>query len=165
MNKNSIMKSKVERQKLIRKLLADNRIASQEDLASKLAEEGIDVAQATLSRDIKELKVSKLHDEEGYYYSLGRAEISRRPAPGRASLFASIESIGFSANIAVIKTRPGQASMVSVIIDAEDIKESEGTVAGDDTIILVMKEDSSRESLVKSLGKIFRNNSKKIAVL
>ncbi|MBR4756151.1 MAG: hypothetical protein IK076_04350 [Bacteroidales bacterium] len=156
------MKGKTERQRIIKKLLADNRIASQEELAAKLGDEGIEVAQATLSRDIKELKVTKLHDGEGYYYSIGRPEISRRPAPGGDSLYATIESLGFSGNIAIIKTRPGHASLVSTVIDSEEVKESAGTVAGDDTIILVIKEGSSREDLVKSIGKIFRNIGKKI---
>ena len=59
------MKGKLERHRIIREVLMAGRIASQEELASVLAERGVDVAQATLSRDIKELRMSKLHDENG----------------------------------------------------------------------------------------------------
>lgn len=148
------MKGKTERQRIIREVIKEGRIASQEELAAILEERGLDVAQATLSRDIKELKISKLHDETGYYYSLSRP--SSRSLETTFNSSESIDSIEFSGNLAVIKTRPGHANMVAVIIDAGSMKEIAGTVAGDDTILVVIREGYAKNDILKSLGKIFR---------
>ena len=74
------MKSKLERQRIIREVIKDNRVSNQEELSGLLEEKGLSVAQATLSRDIRELSITKIHDGTGYRYSL--------PQPGmlRSSL-------------------------------------------------------------------------------
>ena len=161
MNINAMAKGKLERQKIIRNLVIDNRIASQEDLAAILEEKGILVAQATLSRDIKELKLSKLHDEAGYYYSLSHPGQSRQNSVSGTYSSESIDSIEISGNIAVIKTRPGHANMVASIIDSNSLKEIAGTIAGDDTIFLVVREGFTGENLIHALGKLFRQLGKK----
>lgn len=156
------MKGKTERQRIIREVVRENRIASQEELAAILEKRGLDVAQATLSRDIKDLKISKLHDETGYYYSLSRPS-STRSIETTINSSESIECIEFSSNVAVIKTRPGHANMVAVIIDTGSIKEIAGTIAGDDTILVVIREGYTKNDILKSLGKIFRQlESKRI---
>ena len=156
------MQKKIVRQNLIKEVITEGRISSQEDLAAALEKRGVTVAQATLSRDIKDLKVTKLHDEDGYFYSLSRPGSMRRQVFAGGDFFDSIESIEFSSVIAVFKTRPGHASMVSSFIDAGSLPESAGTLAGDDTILLVMREGASREDLIKSLGKLFKNIRKKV---
>ena len=156
------MKGKTERQRIIREVIEENRIASQEELAAILEKKGLDVAQATLSRDIKELKISKLHDETGYYYSLSRPS-SPRSLETTINSSESIESIEFSGPFAVIKTRPGHANMVAVIIDSGSLKEIAGTIAGDDTILVVTREGYAKNDVLRSLGKIFRQlESKRI---
>lgn len=156
------MKGKTERQRIIREVIGENRIASQEELAAILEKKGLDVAQATLSRDIKELKISKLHDETGYYYSLSRPS-STRSLETTINSSESIESIEFSGPFAVIKTRPGHANMVAVIIDSGSLKEIAGTIAGDDTILVVTREGYAKNDVLRSLGKIFRQlESKRI---
>ena len=156
------MKGKTERQRIIREVIRENRIASQKELAAILEKRGLDVAQATLSRDIKELKISKLHDETGYYYSLSRPS-SARSLETTINSSESIESIEFSGSFAVIKTRPGHANMVAVIIDSGSLKEIAGTIAGDDTILVVTREGYTKNDVLKSLGKIFRQlESKRI---
>lgn len=64
------MKSKLERQRIIREVIKDNRVSNQEELSGLLEEKGLSVAQATLSRDIRELSITKIHDGTGYRYSL-----------------------------------------------------------------------------------------------
>ena len=156
------MKGKTERQRIIREVIEENRIASQEEMAAILEKKGLDVAQATLSRDIKELKISKLHDETGYYYSLSRPS-SPRSLETTINSSESIESIEFSGPFAVIKTRPGHANMVAVIIDSGSLKEIAGTIAGDDTILVVTREGYAKNDVLRSLGKIFRQlESKRI---
>ena len=150
------MKGKLERQRIIREVVKAGHIASQEELASVLAERGVDVAQATLSRDIKELRMSKLHDENGYYYSLPRQEAYTDPAAAAGNAPDSILSIEFSGPFAVIKTLPGHADMVALVIDNNQVAASAGTIAGDDTIFIVLREGFVREDLLHSLGKLFK---------
>ncbi len=136
-------------------MVKEGRIASQDELSAALEAKGLSVAQATLSRDIKELKISKLHDESGYYYSL--------PVPGSLpgiglsgdGLNDSILSIEFSGPFTVLKTRPGHANMIASIIDANSVRESAGTIAGDDTILVVIREGFGKEDMVRALGRIF----------
>ena len=156
------MKGKTERQRIIREVIREGRIASQEELAAILEGKGLDVAQATLSRDIKELRISKLHDEAGYYYSLDRPSFPKGPEM-TMNTSEFIESLEFSGQLAVIKTRPGHANMVAVIIDSGSIKEIAGTIAGDDTVLVVIREGFTKGDLLKSLGKLFRQlESKRI---
>lgn len=154
-------KEKLDRQRIIRELIRNGRIANQEELSFKLQELGLIVAQATLSRDIKEMQISKLHDDEGYYYSLARPAFVRKGGSLAMDSSDSILSIEFSGVMAVIKTRPGYANMVAAIIDSGEIEEIAGTIAGDDTILIVIREGSTREDLLKSLGKLFHQIGKK----
>ena len=150
------MKGKLERHRIIREVLMAGRIASQEELASVLAERGVDVAQATLSRDIKELRMSKLHDENGYYYSLPRQDASPETSVASVDAPESILSIEFSGPITVIKTRPGHANMVASVIDSNHLAAAAGTIAGDDTIFIIVREGFDKEDLLHSLGKLFK---------
>ena len=150
------MKGKLERHRIIREVLMAGRIASQEELASVLAERGVDVAQATLSRDIKELRMSKLHDENGYYYSLPRQDASPEASVASVDAPESILSIEFSGPITVIKTRPGHANMVASVIDSNHLAAAAGTIAGDDTIFIIVREGFDKEDLLHSLGKLFK---------
>ena len=150
------MKGKLERHRIIREVLMAGRIASQEELASVLAERGVDVAQATLSRDIKELRMSKLHDENGYYYSLPSQDASPEASVASVDAPDSILSIEFSGPITVIKTRPGHANMVASVIDSNHLAAAAGTIAGDDTIFIIVREGFDKEDLLHSLGKLFK---------
>ena len=150
-------KDKLERHGIIRELIREKRIANQEELASMLHERGLAVAQATLSRDIKEMGISKLHDGSGYYYSLS----SNRPGATGFNSSDSIVSVEFSRPVAVIKTHPGHANMVAAMIDSRAMREIAGTIAGDDTILLVIRDGFSGEDLLKALGKLFRQIERK----
>ena len=143
---------------MVREIILDHKVSSQEELASLLEERGIIVAQATLSRDIREMNILKQHDGENYYYSLTPREVPRASGSGSDS----IVSIEFSGSVAVLKTRPGHANMVASIIDASHVKESAGTIAGDDTIILIIREGASHDALVTSLGSLFKGLGQKI---
>ena len=154
-------RGKLDRQRIIRELIRNNRIPSQEELSSKLQELGLNVAQATLSRDIKELRISKLHDEAGYYYSLPGSSALHKAVNPFMDSSESVLSVEFSGTMAVLKTRPGHANMVASVIDSNEIDEIAGTIAGDDTILLVIREACSRDDLLKSLGTLFRQIDRK----
>ena len=141
-------REKLDRQRIIRDLIRNNRIANQEELSLKLQDLGLIVAQATLSRDIKEMRISKLHDDDGYYYSLARPAFVRKGGIPAMDSSESILSVEFSGIMAVIKTRPGHANMVAAIIDSGEIEEIAGTIAGDDTIFLVISEGNTREDMM-----------------
>ncbi len=134
------------RLKIIQKVLIDNYIKSQEEILLKLKEESITITQATLSRDLKYLKVLKiLVPNVGYIYALPN-DIKRLDSQSKS--FVNIEgvlSINFSQNIAVVHTLPGYATQICVNIDNAEIPEIIGTVAGDDTILSVIREDISQE--------------------
>lgn len=157
------MKGKQERQKIIREVVKENRVSNQEELSALLAERGLSVAQATLSRDIRELQITKIHDGFGYNYSLPRPGMLRESLRGSAMSSDSIDSLELSGSMAVIKTRPGHAGMIASVIDESHLPEIMGTLAGDDTILLAVREGFTHEAVAKSLAGIFKGiENKKI---
>ncbi len=150
------MKSKLERQRIIREVIKDNRVSNQEELSTLLEQRGLCVAQATLSRDIRELRITKLHDGNGYSYSLPQPGLLRSVLHETSTTSDSIDSLEFSGSMAVIKTRPGHAGMIASIIDEGHLAEVMGTLAGDDTILLVLREGFSHDNVSASLCGIFK---------
>lgn len=147
---------KKHRLKLIQKILIENYITNQDIILEKLKKEGIEVTQATLSRDFKFLKVVRIFvPNVGYVYVLPQ-DIKRYELKSKLSAndFIGVLSIKFSKNIVVIHTLAGYATQICVIIDMAGISEIIGTVAGDDTIIMVINEDITQEEFKK----IFLNN-------
>ena len=157
------MKGKQERQKIIREVVKENRVSNQEELSALLAERGLSVAQATLSRDIRELQITKIHDGFGYNYCLPRPGMLRESLRGSAMSSDSIDSLELSGSMAVIKTRPGHAGMIASVIDESHLPEIMGTLAGDDTILLAVREGFTHEDVARSLAGIFKGiENKKI---
>ncbi|HEX7048694.1 MAG TPA: arginine repressor [Longimicrobiales bacterium] len=131
---------KRERHAAILDLVHGHRIASQEHLRELLAERGFDVTQATLSRDIRELRLVKVPDAEGgTHYTLPPDAWELTPQLTRLlpALFVSAEGVG---NLLVIKTLTGSAQPIASAIDWEEWPEVLGTVAGDDTILLILRD-------------------------
>ena len=117
-------------------------MGSQEELLAALQEEGFKLTQATLSRDLKQLKVAKAASMGGnYVYVLPNVAMYKRvSSPAQVKEMMQVPgflSINFSGNIGVIKTRPGYASSIAYNIDASNIPYILGTIAGDDTILIV----------------------------
>lgn len=150
------MKSKLERQRVIREVIKDNRVANQEELSVLLSQRGMNVAQATLSRDIRELRITKIHDGNGYFYSLPQPGMLRGVLRDSSMSSDSIDSLEFSGSMAVIKTRPGHSGMIASIIDEGRLPEVMGTLAGDDTILLVLREGFTHDEVADSLSGIFK---------
>lgn len=154
------MKRKKERLNAIKKLIMEARITSQDDLMRPLVESGFELTQATLSRDLKELKIAKVPDSEGrYVYVLPKedsiANTVQYPlddAPRQTGLGGFL-SIRFSRNIAVIKTTPGFAGSIAYDIDYGRAPEILGTLAGDDTIMVVLQEDLPHKKAYEILSR------------
>lgn len=131
------MKERLTRLKIIRKLIKTYRIESQEALLGYLTKEGFEVTQATLSRDLKLLKVGKISDgHNGYVYTLPGEEDRQESELSLAQDFMrGYISIECSGNIAVIKTYSGYADVVAQSIDAMGMDEVLGTIAGGDNCV------------------------------
>ena len=131
---------KKQRHDLVREIVQTTRITSQEQLREVLAKRGVDVAQATLSRDIRELRLLKLADSDGgTHYSLPPEAWDNAPPLMRLlpTLFVGAEGSG---NLLVVKTLVGGAQAVAEAIDWEEWPEVLGTLAGDDTILLILRD-------------------------
>lgn len=144
------------RHKIIKEVLQANEINSQDMLLKILTEKGFELTQATLSRDIKELKIVKAPTSKGTYtYQLSEAKVTTTEESPLSSFgFVGIE---FSGQLAIIKTRPGYAMAIAGEIDNKASKYILGTVAGDDTILIIPKENVSREEVIASLSTFIPN--------
>ncbi|MGE5486211.1 MAG: arginine repressor [bacterium] len=140
--------NKAFRQGQILKIIRSRPIHTQEELAQALRETGIQATQVTLSRDIKELRLAKTPD--------GYRQIAPEPTgPDFATLAASfVLDVRMAQNLMVLKTAPGHANSVAVALDREDWPEVVGTVAGDDTILVIMPDDETAEAVRKKLLEI-----------
>lgn len=148
------MSPKAHRVSLIRKIIRTEFISSQEELIGRLTELGVEVTQSTLSRDLKSLHVAKVpHKEKGYIYVLPNNTQSDMHISTNIS--DNITGIAFSGNMCVISTKPGYASAISVPIDNRAISEVLGTIAGDNTILLILREGFVMESLMEQLYMLF----------
>ena len=156
------MKSKNSRLDAIKMIISSKELGSQEELLQELLKEGYHLTQATLSRDLKQLKVAKAASMNGnYVYVLPNNTMYKRMTEQHSTsdmlMYNGFVSIDFSGNLAVIKTRPGYASSLAYDIDSRDFDEILGTVAGDDTILLVMREGCTHTGLRNALSLIIPN--------
>lgn len=154
----SVMHKK-KRQQIIIDLVLSNHISNQDVLLNLLIDKGCDITQATLSRDMKELKIVKTLDDNGeYIYRLTENINNSDISSVNLSTYGFV-SIEFSGNLAVIKTRPGYAMAIAGEIDHKASHTIIGTVAGDDTILLIPKENISKQAVLASLSKFIPNVS------
>ena len=152
------MKVKTSRIETLKMLISSKELCSQEEVLQELKKEGFTLTQATLSRDMKQLKVAKAASMNGkYVYVLPNETMYRRvhkPLSAtemtRNSGFLSVQ---YSGNMGVIKTRPGYASSIAYNIDNSNIPAILGTIAGDDTIFIAIKEYANLEELSKDIAK------------
>ena len=156
------MKSKKNRLEAIKMIISSKEVGSQDELLQELTKEGFRLTQATLSRDLKQLKVAKAASMNGnYVYVLPNNTMYRRMTEQHSVTemlrLDGIRGIEFSGNLAVIRTRPGYASSVAYDIDNHDFEEILGTIAGDDTILLVLREGVTRASVMSALSLIIPN--------
>jgi transcriptional regulator of arginine metabolism len=145
----------------IRYILSGKELSSHKEVCAELREKGIECTQSMLSRDLKHMNVAKAAGTGGkYVYVLPNDTIYRRniASVGRGGQevieVVGFKSLEFSGNIAVIKTRPGYATALAYDIDNRNLPEVLGTVAGDDTIIMVLREGCPRKGLKHALSRI-----------
>lgn len=143
-------------------IISSQELGSQDELLTALKNEGFQLTQATLSRDLKQLKVAKAATMRGnYVYVLPNDTMYKRVSTPH-SIREMMEvpgfmSINFSGNIGVIKTRPGYASSIAYNIDNNHIDEILGTIAGDDTIFIVTKQGVTKTEVIEALRGVVPN--------
>ena len=151
------MKNRVQRQRAIRKIIAKGNVHSQEEILDALRKRGFELTQATLSRDLKFLQVAKVpHPVDGYIYIIAEdQDPEATPAMSRESYLAEgFKGLDFSGNLAVMRTLPGYASTIAAVIDSARQWEILGTVAGDDTILIVRREGTTYNDLRNALAAV-----------
>ena len=149
---------KKNRQEKLLDLISRYEIETQEELIQKLKENGYDVTQATVSRDIRELKIAKMTTGKGRYrYVLPRRIEDTPSVKFSAALMDSIISVSNSGNITVLKTYPGLASAVAAGVDSMKLHQILGCVAGDDTIFVLTTDPESADALAKQVHDLLKN--------
>ena len=156
------MKIKNNRLEALRMIISSHELGSQEELLQALKNEGFSLTQATLSRDLKQLKVAKAASMRGnYVYVLPNDTMYKRVStPHSVKEMMQVPgflSINFSGNMGVIKTRPGYASSIAYNIDNNHIEEIIGTIAGDDTIFIAIKQGVTKEEVIDALSEVVPN--------
>ena len=135
------MSERSRRQEVILSVLSKKPVRTQEDLLNELRRRGVALTQSTLSRELKTLGISKGPDGRGgYRYVAGRPGASGGPLLPAVAAF--VESVARSRNLLVVKTPPGNAQGVARGIDQADWSEVLGTIAGDDTILIICHDES-----------------------
>ena len=130
----------------ILRIISEQEIETQDDLIAKLKENGVDVTQATVSRDIKQLGLVKTTDGEGNYrYSAPHPSSSGSDSKFKNILSEAIISSESAENMVVVKTYSGMANAAAAAIDALASDRILGSIAGDDTILIVTKNDETAE--------------------
>jgi transcriptional regulator of arginine metabolism len=143
--------NKIQRQNKILKLVRSEHIASQVDLGRRLRDEGIQVTQATLSRDLRDL--SLLKTPQGYRLpeALNHSSGNHSPFHLRQTLAQFMTEVAAAHNMVVVKTHPGNASSLALSLDNMGWKDIVGTVAGDDTILVVTRDAARARALKRRL--------------
>ena len=146
---------KIKRHNKILEIIANYNIETQEELIDKLRLAGYDVTQATVSRDIRELKLLKVMSENGTYkYVVPGASHGDSKHIYSKAIDGSIKSVDYSLNNIVIKTYPGMANAVAARIDSFHENDILGCVAGDDCIIMVTKSSEASEYLAEKFREL-----------
>jgi len=142
---------KERRQRAIADLIRANAMSSQEELAERLGSLGFAVTQATISRDLEQMGAIKVRRDGQLAYAFPEPAPSLA-SPRLAAVFRDwVRSIETAANFVVIKTPPGSAHLVGVVLDQSELSEVMGTICGDDTIFVACRSTGEAEALTVKL--------------
>ena len=152
------MGKKDTRLEVLKMIISSSELSKQDELMNELEKAGFPTAQATLSRDLKLLKVVKAQNADGHYvYMLPNNRAYRSVSDNHMTVMAmnrmGVLGVKFSGNMAVVKTLPGHASHVAYDIDRADLTSVVGSVAGDDTVLLVLEEDANRAEVLNDISR------------
>lgn len=150
---------KYSRQGKILEIIENEEIETQEEIADKLKELGMDVTQATISRDIKELRLIKVMTAEGRYKYAPFSKTENVVLNRLMTIFSeAYVSSDYANNIVIVKTLPGMAQASASAIDSLGWTEILGSIAGDDTVMIICRAEKIAEELVNKFNKMAKNN-------
>lgn len=160
---------KTRRQQAILELVSKDRLSSQHEIRERLAGLGVEATQSTISRDIEELGLAKIHDQRGLRYVTPSALNGRSDPDGQGNsnglrqnlkrlLQEYVLAMTASGNLLVVQTPPGAAHLLGEGIDRYGVDDVVGTVAGDNTIIVVAREGVHARGLKRTLETIMEEN-------
>lgn len=151
---------KYNRQAKILEIIEAEVIETQEEIAEKLKALGMDVTQATISRDIKELRLIKVMSQDGRYRYAPFSKTENVVYNRLMTIFTeSYASSDYANNIVVVKTLPGMAQASASAIDSLSWPEIVGSIAGDDTVMIICRAEKIAEELVNKFNKMAKMNS------
>jgi transcriptional regulator of arginine metabolism len=149
--------NKRERQSVIRELISTRPVGSQEELRQLLAERGLEVTQSTLSRDMRDLRIARIPTQSGVRYTTADSSSPEEGRPTLASifpqLFARLDAVG---ELIVVKTVVAGAQPIAEAIDSEGSPDVLGTIAGENTILIICRSEIARERVAKRLQALAR---------
>ena len=153
------IKNRSGRLEALRAILATKESGTQEELLQELQRAGHNVTQATLSRDLRAIKATKIMSGIGYRYILPDHPLYKRATtPGTVPEYLQMKSgfvsLDFSGNLAVIHTRPGYAGGLASDIDSNNLTSVLGTIAGDDTILVIVREEVDRQDFIDEIAEV-----------
>lgn len=152
---------KRNRQSVILELIREHRIDTQEELQSLLKQNGFAVTQATVSRDIRALNIVKSVGEDGLYrYRVNENENRETVSDTFSSILKqAAQSAVVAGNLVVVKTYAGMGNAVGAAIDAMKLPDCVGTLAGDDTLLLIAKTDAAANGMQKTLAELLKKGT------
>ncbi|MFC2103916.1 arginine repressor [Bacteroidota bacterium] len=142
---------KENRLNAIRKIISNHKIQSQVELLRRLTDLGFELTQATLSRDLKKLKVGRIHSESGFSYIISKGFSKSTDRKNISPVAYGFLAIEFSGNIAVIKTIPAYSHTIADAIDKSELNEILGTIAGNDTVFAIIREGCTAKQVRKAM--------------
>jgi transcriptional regulator of arginine metabolism len=146
------------RQSTILEIIENHNVETQDQLSEILRSMGFEVTQATISRDIKELKLVKVQGEDGSY----RYAVAGKGQLGKLDVFKrvfreTVVSVEQAASLVIVRTMTGSANAAAEAIDEMDMPEIAGSLAGDNTIFIAVKQEGMQKKVVEELGKMMRS--------
>lgn len=149
------MKKNARHTKIL-ELIEKYEIDTQQTLTDKLLEEGFSVTQTTVSRDIRALKLIKGMTKRGTYkYVLPQTKRDNATPTGQSAIYDSVLSVVSAQNLVVVRTLSGMANAMAVCIDSIDHENSLGSIAGDDTILIITQSNETATILAEELKTLF----------
>ena len=153
------MNIKEKRQNKIVELIKSRSIPTQQLLQELLSAAGFETTQATVSRDIRELKLIKIADGDGYCYAL--PEIQPKSGVVNDMLCGAVTGIDYAVNTVVVKCRNGTANAACVVLESMNYGEVVGTIAGDDTIFVLMRSEKAAKAFCDALARDITRNTRR----
>ena len=149
---------KFQRQAAIIDLISNHEIDTQEELTARLREMGFHSTQATISRDIKELRLIKIASSNGgYKYSIAESEQDSGFVPRVRNIFREcVIKVDVAQNLVVIKTITGMANAAAFALDTMKISEIVGTIAGDDNVLIILRDNDSAQNFFEQTKEMLR---------